>query len=67
MADIEIPIDLALRDAVYVFAREKQETAPGPQREAMRRRLLEFVNDFDRASGTNQSFEFVALQVRKPS
>ena len=63
MADAEIPIDLLLRDAASVFAREKQVTTPGPQREAMRRRLLRFVEDFDRASWRDEDervFEFVA-------
>jgi hypothetical protein len=67
MADVEIPIDLQLRDAADVFAREKQDTAPGPQREAMRRRLLRFVEDYDAATHESDGFDFIARHFANPS
>jgi enamine deaminase RidA (YjgF/YER057c/UK114 family) len=60
MADQQprISIDLHLRDAASVFAREKQDTCAGPQRESFRRRLLQFVDEYDRlAQGDVPHFE----------
>lgn len=47
MDEPRIEIDLELRDAATVFARGKEEKLPGPQRESFRRRLLQFVNEYD--------------------
>lgn len=43
-------VDHALRDAAYLFAREQDRE--GPTAERLRRRLLAFVDDYDRASAS---------------
>jgi hypothetical protein len=42
-----IEIDLHLRDAASVFARGKTDSVAGPQLESFRRRLLQFVAEYD--------------------
>ena len=54
-----IKIDLHLRDAASVFARNKQDTCAGPQRESFRRRLLELVAEYDAATVDAPAARFV--------
>jgi hypothetical protein len=47
MVEPRIEIDLHLLDAASVFARGKTDSVSGPQLESFRRRLLQFVAEYD--------------------
>jgi hypothetical protein len=61
-----ISIDLHLRDAASVFAREKQDTCAGPQRESFRRRLLQLVEEYDRLAQSDAPEFEVGAEDRLP-
>lgn len=58
MAEPRIEIDLHLRDAASVFARGKTDSVAGPQLESWRRRLLQFVAEYDAATSDAPAAHF---------